>query len=539
MCIRDRPEEGKELKIPKHKKTKTILAKDNILIPNSTTEEVCQIVGMFLGNGNVSISNKSPNIHFYIPKSAHIRCAYENLFRRVFKKEPLGNKNAIYYSSSGLAYLFNYLDVNKKALNKRIPKWVFCLPPTHKLRFLRGLLDANGTVKKNRTIIFSSASKGLIKDTKLLLDSLGFTSRHIKYKIVQNLFSNAIKKQSIIWELEVANPTKVLIEIGSEDERHLKRFSRKTERGDLFQHKRAVHHNGIDLRYFGLNPVVSVKEKGEEPVYDIMVQGSHNFIANGIVAHNTLIHDDIEDDSLKRRGKPCLHITHGIPLAINAGDGLFVYVWKAVEDAHLPQEKLQRAMSIYNKAFKRVLDGQGWEIGWFTNNVWDLTEEDYLKMVKGKTGALIAGSCELGAYLGGGTEKQISALRNFGLAVGVAFQIQDDILDIIGDSKKFQKVLRGDITEGKRTLLVIHTIENCTPEERNFLTSTLDEHTRDEEKINKVVDLFNKYGAIEYAKQFAKKMVGKEKTNLEKTLPDSEAKDNLLAMADFFINREF
>lgn len=256
--------------------------------------------------------------------------------------------------------------------------------------------------------------------------------------------------------------------------------------------------------------------------------------------HNfTLVHDDIEDDSLKRRGEPCLHVTYGIPLAINAGDGLFVYVWKAVEESNIPKDKLQRSINIYNKAFKRVLDGQGWEIGWFTNNIWDLTEEDYLMMVKGKTGALIAGACELGAYLGDGTEEQIETLRDFGLAVGIAFQIQDDILDIVGDNKKFQKVIRGDITEGKRTLMVIHTLEKCTAEEKEYLTKTLDAHTRDENEINKVVKLFEKYDSITYAKEYAKAIVNKEKEKLQEKISDSDAKEKLIALADFFVNREF
>ncbi len=258
------------------------------------------------------------------------------------------------------------------------------------------------------------------------------------------------------------------------------------------------------------------------------------------IFHNfTLVHDDIEDNSLKRRGKPCMHITNGVPLAINAGDGLFVYVWKAVEDANIPKDKLQKSINIYNKSFKAVLDGQGWEIGWFTYNKWDLTEEDYLMMVKGKTGALIAGACELGAYLGEGTDKQIEILRDFGLAVGIAFQIQDDILDIVGDNKKFQKIIRGDITEGKRTLIVIHTLEKCTPEEREFLTKTLDSHTEDEELKNKVVELFEKYDSLNYSKEFAKNIINKEKEKLNNELKDSEAKEKLLSMADFFINREF
>ncbi len=256
--------------------------------------------------------------------------------------------------------------------------------------------------------------------------------------------------------------------------------------------------------------------------------------------HNfTLIHDDIEDHSDLRRGQPTLHVKYGLPLAINAGDGLLIYSYKALLESGLPLKKQKEIFDLLTDSYIKVLEGQGYDIGWETDKVWDLTEDDYFKMVQGKTGALIAAACAAGGIVGTNRKRPVRALYDFGMAVGVSFQIQDDILNIVGDSSKFKKTLREDITEGKRTLMVIRTLNRCTPKEREFLTQTLDEHTTDPDKIDRVVRLFEKYKAIQYADKKAKSIVLRAKKKLDRTLPDSEAKGLLLELADFFINREY
>jgi geranylgeranyl diphosphate synthase type I len=255
--------------------------------------------------------------------------------------------------------------------------------------------------------------------------------------------------------------------------------------------------------------------------------------------HNfTLSHDDIEDNSEMRRGKPCLHKIYGVPLAINAGDGLFAMVWETSLLLDMPPKKIVEAQRILADAFRRVLEGQGMEIEWYKNNKWDITEEDYSNMVAGKTGALIAASCDVGAFLGGGKKKLRRALREFGNAVGIAFQIQDDILNIVGKEETYGKEIGGDISEGKRTLMVIHTLGKASPEDKKKLISILDEKTKDQSKVKEAIEILKKYNSPEYARKRAEKIVAKAKKGLEK-LPQSEAKERLLQLADFFINREF
>ena len=105
------------------------------------------------------------------------------------------------------------------------------------------------------------------------------------------------------------------------------------------------------------------------------------------------------------------------------------------------------------------LNGQGYELGWIQNNEWNLTEEDYFRMAIGKTGELIATSAKVGALLGGANEEEILEMESFGLEIGLAFQIQDDVLNLIGEEEKYKKEIGGDIREGKRTLIVIDALK--------------------------------------------------------------------------------
>ncbi|QLJ53280.1 MAG: Geranylgeranyl diphosphate synthase [Candidatus Fermentimicrarchaeum limneticum] len=255
--------------------------------------------------------------------------------------------------------------------------------------------------------------------------------------------------------------------------------------------------------------------------------------------HNfTLSHDDIEDDSEMRRGKPCLHKIYGVPLAVNAGDGLFAMVWETSLLLEMSPKKIFESQKILSDTFRRVLEGQGIEIEWYRKNTFDVTEEDYLNMVAGKTGALIAASCDVGAFLGGGKKRQRRILREFGNAVGIAFQIQDDVLNIVGKEEKYGKEIGGDISEGKRTLLVIHTLSKASPEDRKKLISILSERTKDQSKVREAIELLKKHNSPEYARKRAEDIVKKAKKGLEK-LPQTDAREKLLQLADFFINREF
>lgn len=251
----------------------------------------------------------------------------------------------------------------------------------------------------------------------------------------------------------------------------------------------------------------------------------------------TLVHDDIEDDSEMRRGKPCLHIEYGIPLAINAGDGMLITVWKALEGLKLPPDKQLTVNSMLNDAFEKVLAGQGIELDWRRLNNWEVTEQEYYEMAGGKTGALIAASCAVGAFVGGATPTQVEALRKYGEDVGIAFQIQDDVLNLIGEEEKYKKEIGGDITEGKRSLVITRAFQVLPASEKKVLKDILSSATRDQKKLKKAIAILKDCNAIDYAQTKAFEHVENAKRQLSR-IPDSQEKHTLLALADFFVNRQ-
>jgi geranylgeranyl pyrophosphate synthase len=259
-----------------------------------------------------------------------------------------------------------------------------------------------------------------------------------------------------------------------------------------------------------------------------LIEMFHNF---------TLVHDDIEDDSQFRRGGPALHKKYGIPIALNSGDALYTLIWEKLANLYIGSENFRALERMFSSDFKKVVEGQGIELDWEHNRKFDITEEMYFDMIGKKTAALMGLSCETGAFLGGGDEKTRNALRKFGEGIGVAFQIQDDVLNVAGDFDKYQKEIGGDITEGKRTLMVVHCLKHAEGGEKEKLASILSSNSDKKEDIDYVVALFEKYRSIDYAKEHALRMVGDAKKQLD-ALEDSEEKKTLLSIADFVVKRE-
>jgi len=252
--------------------------------------------------------------------------------------------------------------------------------------------------------------------------------------------------------------------------------------------------------------------------------------------HNfTLIHDDIEDCSQIRRGKPCMHVKYGVPLAINAGDGLFMMVWQ--EALEIKGAKREGAQRLLLSAFTSVLEGQARELGWYWEGKWDVDEDDYLQMVQGKTGALMAASCEVGALLGGADGKTCEALSRFGAGIGVGFQIIDDVLNIVGDEKKYQKEIGGDVREGKRTLITMWALKMLTGKKRARLAGLLKKESKSDKEVEEVVGLLVGSGAAQKTMDYAQARVNSALSELG-TLPKSKAKDILLLLAGYITKRE-
>ncbi|MGB4441593.1 MAG: polyprenyl synthetase family protein [Coriobacteriia bacterium] len=251
-----------------------------------------------------------------------------------------------------------------------------------------------------------------------------------------------------------------------------------------------------------------------------------------------LIHDDIMDSSLTRRGVPCLHVTEGDALAINAGDlALSLVTGSVVDDEGLSAECRLRVLKELVEMTTRTIEGQALDIGWARDDRFDLGVDDYLIMANHKT-AFYSGAVPLavGAIVGGGTEVQIAALRAFGQATGLAFQIQDDVLNLVGTREATKKDFRSDITEGKRTLAVVHALEHSPARDR--LLEILATRTEDAAMLDEAVAIMRQSGSIDFARTYARDLVLSAKAELETALPRSKARDLLLSMADFFVERD-
>ncbi len=250
-----------------------------------------------------------------------------------------------------------------------------------------------------------------------------------------------------------------------------------------------------------------------------------------------LIHDDIEDSSLTRRDQACMHITEGIGLAINAGDlALALVCGTVVHDEGLDETTKIRVLAELVAMTTRTIEGQALDIGWARDGRFDVTVEDYLVMANHKT-AYYSGGVPLavGAIVGGASDGQVEALRAFGMAAGLAFQVQDDILNLVGTKEATGKDFRSDITEGKRTLVAIHALQNSPRRER--LLEILSAHTSDQAVLAEAVEIMEESDSVGFARDYARDLVLLAKERLDDALEPSRALTLLLSMADFFVKR--
>jgi geranylgeranyl diphosphate synthase type I len=262
------------------------------------------------------------------------------------------------------------------------------------------------------------------------------------------------------------------------------------------------------------------------------------------LAHNgSIMVDDVEDDGELRRDKPCTHKTFGVDIAINAGNFMyFVPLIKLLKSKDKLDEKtLLRAYEIYAQEMTNIHAGQAMDIWWHKGNT-SPTENQYMQMCAYKTGTLARAAARFAVALSGGSAEQENAIGKFAESIGVAFQIQDDILDIVSSGKwreKFGKATGNDIKEGKRTLMVIHALIKASQPDRNRLIQILNSHTRDSRLVGEAVSILERYDAIGYAKQKAKELVLDAWKQVDPLLKDSKAKKRLKDFAYFLIERDF
>ena len=253
-----------------------------------------------------------------------------------------------------------------------------------------------------------------------------------------------------------------------------------------------------------------------------------------------LIHDDIMDGSLLRRGEPCAHVTHGTSLAINAGDyALGLVCTLVVRDKGLDDSTKLAVLEVISEMSERTVEGQALDVGWVRDEIYDLTPDDYMQMALGKTG-YYSGIAPLkaGAIIGGATEEEMEALAGFGKNCSIAFQIQDDLLNVIGDEDTMGKDLLSDILESKRTLMVIHCLAEAQPADRERLVELLRlGNEKSAEEAQEVLAMMVRHGSIDYARSIAERLIGDGQAYLD-LVRQSEARNILEAMAEYFLERQ-
>ena len=219
------------------------------------------------------------------------------------------------------------------------------------------------------------------------------------------------------------------------------------------------------------------------------------------VFHNfTLVHDDLMDRAKVRRARPTVHVQWNENTAILAGDQMMIEAYKLITE--VPEDKLPKVLRLFNKMATQICEGQQYDVDF--ENKEDVSIEDYLKMIRLKTSVLLATALQIGAYIAGAEQQQQEALYQFGINVGLAFQIQDDILDVWGEPDTFGKAVGGDISCNKKTFVYLEAMrilgENHEEEKRalqSWYSQVMDDNTQKIAAVKGLFEQFNVRSACE------------------------------------------
>ncbi len=248
----------------------------------------------------------------------------------------------------------------------------------------------------------------------------------------------------------------------------------------------------------------------------------------------SLIHDDIMDKDEMRRGMPSVHTVWGEDVAILAGDTLFSKAFEIIICSQgTTSEQNNQALATVADACVKICEGQALDMGF--EDRYDVSEEEYMEMIFKKTGALIAAATKVGAIMGGASSEVIDAMYEYGRLIGLAFQIQDDYLDLASDEETLGKPIGSDIAKGKMTIIAINGLASAG-DDSDKLLEILKDDNNSQADIDNAIEILNNCGAIEYARNLALESVDQAKKVLE-ILPDSSSKQVLSDIADFVLER--
>jgi geranylgeranyl diphosphate synthase, type II len=263
--------------------------------------------------------------------------------------------------------------------------------------------------------------------------------------------------------------------------------------------------------------------------------------------HNAfLVHDDVEDESELRHGRPTMRAEHGMPIAVNAGDMLNALSLKLLRE-NLPvlgPKLTRRIFEEVDHLMRESLEGQALELGWIRDNRCDLVAGDYFRMALKKTcWYSFIHPCRIGALIATRDTVELDRFNRFGYYLGLAFQIRDDLLNLIGDGRKYGKEIGGDLLEGKRTLMLLHLLRAGSPADTMRLRGFLSQPRakRGAKDVEWAIERMHRYGSIGYARSVARHFAGAtlyEFSQAYGAVPDSAHKRFLRDIILYMVSRD-
>lgn len=251
------------------------------------------------------------------------------------------------------------------------------------------------------------------------------------------------------------------------------------------------------------------------------------------VFHNfTLLHDDVMDKADIRRGRPTVHVRWNDNTAILSGDQMVIEAYTLL--SRVPADRLSETLRLFNKMATEICEGQQYDMEFEGRE--QVSIEEYMQMIRLKTSVLLATALQIGAYIAGANAAQQQALYEYGINIGLAFQIQDDILDVYGDPRTFGKAIGGDICCNKKTYMLLTALQRADDETRAELEQWLQTQDKSAEKIQAVTDIYTRTGAREVCETVMQLHTHEALSQLN-ALPQNDATEQLRKLAEKLVMR--
>ena len=312
-----------------------------------------------------------------------------------------------------------------------------------------------------------------------------------------------------------------------------KKFINRFEVPHFPKHPATLYEPGDYFLTIGgkrIRPVMCLM--GNELFGDITEDAYNAAIAIELFHNFTLVHDDIMDAAPLRRGMETVHTKYGSSVALLCGDVMIIKAYDYINKINI--EHIRAVMELFNKTATEVCEGQQLDMDFEKQET--VSFDEYLHMISLKTSVLLAASLKLGAIIGGAGEANCNNIYNFGLNLGLAFQIQDDYLDAFGDPAKFGKDVGGDIRQNKKTFLLLHALEVATPQQLTTIKELLQTDSAD--KVERMLEIFKACNVAAWANQLKEQYLAKAYKYLDDIAVTATRKVELAKLAEYLIQRE-